>query len=145
MEKVCFKCGENKALTDFYKHSQMKDGHLNKCKCCAKRDVHKHRDDNIERVRAYDRARGSRQSAESLREYRAANPIKYAAHLLLNNRLRDGKLVKPDLCESCGECGEHRRLHGHHDDYAKPLEVRWLCPACHHKWHSENGEGLNAN
>jgi hypothetical protein len=35
-------------------------------------------------------------------------------------------------CEICGE-----RAHMHHDDYSKPLEVRWFC-FLHHEEHHHN-------
>ena len=37
--KRCFKCGLEKELTQFYKHKEMSDGHLNKCKECTKKDT----------------------------------------------------------------------------------------------------------
>lgn len=45
------------------------------------------------------------------------------------------RLVRPEACENCNAIPEHGPLHGHHDDYSKPLEVRWLCRSCHIKHH----------
>jgi hypothetical protein len=45
-EKKCFKCGRILPLSEFYKHSQMGDGHLNKCKECTKKDVKERYDIN---------------------------------------------------------------------------------------------------
>ena len=140
--KQCFKCNEIKPLEDFYKHPQMKGGRVNKCKECNKADVRRNRKRNVEHYRAYDRKRGNRRTPEDNKKYNRRNPIKYGAKTMVNNAVRDGKLKKAAVCESNG-CTATERLHGHHDDYAKPLEVRWLCPACHHEWHAENGPGLN--
>lgn len=143
MEKICFKCGECKPLSDFYKHKRMADGHVNKCKDCYKADVHKNRIDKIEYYREYDRVRGNRQGVEYTRNYRNEFPMKYAAHCLVSRAVNDGRIEKTRECQCCGIYSE--RIHGHHDDYAKPLIVRWLCPACHMAWHAENGEGANAS
>lgn len=128
--KKCFKCGEEQPLSQFYKHKQMGDGHLNKCKACTKRDVKEHREKNIERIRAYDRARGNRQALEYPKQWREKNPEKYRAHTKVNNELRAGNLTK----KPCDVCGSTDRVHAHHDDYSRPLDIRWLC-ATHHRQH----------
>lgn len=48
---------------------------------------------------------------------------------LLKRAVERGE-VKRGVCEACGAV----RVHGHHDDYAKPLEVRWFCSK-HHRLH----------
>ena len=121
-EKVCFKCNTLKPLSGFYKHKTMKDGHLGKCKACTKSDVLKYRAANIERVRAYDRARGSRQTPEYQREYRSRFPAKSRAKNAVNNAVRDGRLVKSASCEECG--ASEGRIHGHHDDYDHKFDER---------------------
>ncbi len=137
--KKCFKCKIKLPLSEFYKHKQMKGGYLNKCKKCTKHDVSVHRIENIEKIRKYDRERGNRQSASYLHDYRNKYPNKYKAHNMVNNAIRDRKIFR----KPCHVCGEDKRIHAHHDDYMQPLNVTWMCPACHSQWHQENGEGKN--
>ena len=137
--KKCFKCEEVKPLSDYYKHKKMADGHLNKCKKCTKGDVSSHRAANLEKTREYDRKRGGlRHRIESntkrTKEFRRKFPERYKAHIALNNAVRDGKIHKPELCSVCGL---RRQIEGHHDDYNKPIDVVWLCSACHSKLHAE--------
>lgn len=137
--KPCFKCQEVKPLSEFYKHKMMADGHVNKCKECNKKDVRENRSSKVEYYREYDRVRGNRQTEEYFAGYKADYPNKHKAHTMVGNAIRDGHLFKMP----CETCGSEERIHAHHDDYAKPLNVRWLCAAHHRQWHMANGESPN--
>lgn len=136
-EKKCFKCKTVKPLTEFYTHSKMADGHLNKCKECTKNDVAQHRSENIEKIRAYDRERGkhperAKAAAQISSAWRKADIRRGRAHRAVTNAVRSGKLVR----QPCERCGEIKSL-AHHEDYDKPLEVVWLCQPCHKQRHKE--------
>jgi hypothetical protein len=48
------------------------------------------------------------------------------------NKKKYAKLT-PKPCEVCGALPTH----AHHDDYSRPLEVRWLCPLHHRQEHRQ--------
>ena len=75
---------------------------------------------------------------ESWKRNHLKNVKKRRVHACVRKALRVGTLSRMP-CEVCGEI----RVEAHHDDYNKPLEVRWLCIRHHNQWHTENGEGAN--
>ena len=133
--KRCFKCGVTMPLSAFYRHAQMGDGHLNKCKECTKKDTTGHRLARIEHYRQYDRVRASqphrlRQNREISAAWRKAHPKRRAAQITVGNALRDGKIFH----QPCFVCGE--KAEAHHPDYDHPLDVVWLCPPHHKQAHA---------
>ena len=131
--KICKKCKNGfPEDTGFYANDSS-------CKECRKAKVRANRAAKIEYYREYDRARGNRQGPDYCKVYRNKYPNKYRAHTLVNNCIRDGKLVK----KPCEVCGSVDQIHAHHDDYLEPLNIRWLCAAHHHQWHAKNGEAAN--
>lgn len=60
-------------------------------------------------------------------------PEKQAARNATADAIKRGELVRPPACEQCeAPC----KPDAHHDDYSKPLEVRWLCRQCHVSIHA---------
>lgn len=70
--------------------------------------------------------------------WRNDHPRRYQCHLVVQQALGRGDLVKQP-CEVCGTT--EGRIDAHHDDYDKPLEVRWLCRLHHVRLHSR-GEDM---
>jgi len=132
--KQCFKCKQEKPLGLFYKHPQMADGHLGKCIECTKKDVCENRAKNLGRIRAYDRQRAKlphrRKNSLIISKRWRSDPEKRGVASKVARAVRSGAIKKSKQCEECGEGG---LIHGHHEDYSKPLDIVWLCPACHSK------------
>lgn len=109
------------------------------------REYDRKRGNNPERIQArieYAKTpEGKKAFYRSKLKQRCNHPYKYKATNMVNNFIRDGKLFR----EPCCVCGSNEKVHAHHDDYAKPLNVRWLCAAHHRQWHMENGEAKNGS
>ena len=68
------------------------------------------------------------------------SPERIRIAYLVSRAIKTGALKRPKRCSKCRSKAERNgvsRLHGHHDDYSKPLEVRWLCHGCHADFHRE--------
>lgn len=87
-----------------------------------------------DRVKATKRAYRERNAEALSREQRERNRdrLKANARGSVHRAIARGELVRG----SCEGCGSTENVHGHHDDYAKPLDVCWLCPVCHAAVHA---------
>jgi len=79
---------------------------------------------------------------ESNHFYRNGKTADDHAQNMVEYAIRKGILQRRSDCELCGGVGVfidgRSKIQAHHDDYNKPLTVRWLCQKCHHKWHRDN-------
>ena len=163
--KTCSACKEELSLEKFHKCNSRKDGLQAACKPCRNQRNKRWRDENRDRIASYgkayhvnnrdrirerkrkyhvnnrDRIRAYKKAyyAENLdklraynRAYRTANSQKSRTHTITSIAIRAGRLVRQP-CEVCG----HEKVDAHHDDYSKPLEVRWLCRQHHAELHAK--------
>lgn len=83
-----------------------------------------------ERVRSADRTR--------YHEQQKADPNamkRRSATFTVNNAIRDGRLQRLP-CEGC----DASPAQAHHDNYDRPLDVRWLCTVCHAAEHAPDAK-----
>jgi hypothetical protein len=136
--KRCSRCGVVKALADFYKHSGMKDGLQHRCKVCHVECNRKSRLSNPEtkreQMRRWLEHHGARERARKA-AWTKLNREKHQAHQAVYRAVQSGELDKPTVCSFCGT--DKFRIEAHHDDYSFPLDVVWLCSACHGQRHIE--------
>lgn len=70
---------------------------------------------------------GLKRQRQRLAGYKIKHPDRHKAHQIIATAKKRGKII-PKPCEICGAL----KVEAHHEDYSKPLEVRWLCRK-HHK------------
>lgn len=117
----CQKCRKYKKYVHVHTHRITKDGELKNYYWC--------RDCNTERQRKF---RSTKHGRESTRKATARSIAKHwekqKARITLNYYVRTGKIVRPKVCSSCKKS---KKVEGHHEDYSRPLVVKWVCRQCH--------------
>ncbi len=125
-------CLHTKPRSAFYPMSRGR-GAQSYCKSCE-RARRKH----YEKTHVYKETKHKWASSEagriSQRKWQqktyATNPEKSHAHCAVHYALKTGKLIRQP-CEICG----FPQAEAHHDDYSRPLDVRWLCRRHHADLH----------
>ena len=130
--KVCKCCGIIKQEEEFYVHSEMTSGRLNKCKECVKKQVRKYVRENADILSEREKKRYQRRRrdpmfrqkrADYLRQWRT--PETMQAHNATARKLTNSK---PEIYE---KCKIRPAQMAHHPDYSKPNKVNWICYRCH--------------
>lgn len=136
LRTFCKKCTLKQNSNNYFsKHEYYKKKHLEYAKKEESKTLHKKW---FSSYRLTEKAKKS--LVKKVRLWENKNPIKKRAIYLIRQAIKNGN-IKRQL--ECSVCGSSKLVSGHHDDYSKPLVVRWLCYLCHKKWHKENGSGLN--
>lgn len=86
-----------------------------------------------ERRRAMIAARDARER-DRRRNEEPRRKMMHRARTAVSNAIRDGRMQRGE-CEVGGDC--RGPVQAHHDDYSRPLDVRWLCKGHHDQHHRE--------
>lgn len=119
----CSKCGIEKDPSQFERWRRQ-------CKDCMKGIRKSLQPYDPNRKRIY--FKNHPEKRKEIRErYKQKYPEKEKAEQLLQDAVKYGKVLKQP-CEICGGLD----VHGHHADYSRPLEVKWLCVEHHNQLHN---------
>jgi len=151
MKRTCKKCGETKEIEAFVSSKMCNFGRTFECRECHKEYARKWREINGDRIREEsriflsdpeNRRKKRLYDIDAKKLYRKRHPQlrygrinftekhvkQYKVNVKVHEALKRGELER----KPCEVCAKIEKVHAHHDDYSKPLEVRWLCPL-HHK------------
>ena len=124
--RICVTCHRHLPLEDFNADKRKPHGKRYRCKRCESLQKSAwHRNGGREIVRRNCKAWRKKTGYPGW-----SDPIRKRARNLAQAAVRRGVLTRKP-CEYCG----HPKSHAHHDDYSKPLNVRWLCDPCHKQEH----------
>lgn len=132
-KKICFKCGKEKPVSEYYKHKGMADGFLNKCKVCAKSDTQSRYYENIEDS-VFKQKEQKRGREKYRRLYRYSSKANRKSNIRYNEKFPEKYLAK----NASGKLkAPFEGAEKHHWSYNKEhyKDVIWLTKQQHKKGH----------
>ena len=159
--KKCSVCKKVLSLLMFYKNRHRKDVYSDYCKECNNKMGLKYRSPKkgIETRKKYrDKYIKTDKYKEYISKYVRRKEVKERSKINMKKYLSTEKgkqyIIKRrkkqqelghkyahlQVCRKlkklpCQVCGTTKHIHGHHEDYSKPLDVMWLCAKHHAQLH----------
>jgi hypothetical protein len=149
-QKTCTTCNQQKCLSEFHKSRSGRYGVASVCKECVVvyhkqhylanktnilRQTSKYQTENRDRLREVKK-NWEKRNRKSIRlakkKYEQENRKVKQAHAKVLRAKKKGTLI-PMPCVVCG--GPNAQAH--HDDYSKPLSVKWYCSLHHNQMHAK--------
>jgi hypothetical protein len=164
--KNCFKCDVEQPLENFYKHPQMADGRVNKCKECNKHDNRTNRKLKINYYTEYEKSRFQSPErkaysykkteefklkyAEKVKEYKLKSYKNNSESIKIKQRKyvknNPEKIMARAMLNNAVRDGKVKKYpcikcgdiksQAHHCDYLLPFDVIWLCAKHHREIHN---------
>jgi hypothetical protein len=140
--KKCTRCGLAKPLDEYHVRNSRPLGRASECNSCFSLRQFKYRREHAEQQLEYEKQRkqaAGEEYLEQARRYKEGHVEGEVARHAAGSARRTGRLV-PKACWCAAFSGGvrcHGRTEGHHEDYAKPLEVIWLCQSHHQRLHAK--------
>lgn len=93
---------------------------------------HRQYEKTPQRKKTYQKFRSTEKYREYARNrYHKMSEQKKKARYFVTNAIRDGKIIRPEICERCKNKG---RIEAHHHkgySIRHWLDIQWLCTPCH--------------
>lgn len=126
--KVCFKCGRELPLSEFYRHPEMADGHLNKCKDCTRKDVKQNYD-----KKSKDELWLEKERIRGREKYHRLDYKNKPYNNLVRKELNSKEGNTSSILKRLGLYDKNKEAH--HWNYNKPNSVILLSRKAHHRIH----------
>lgn len=153
--KKCSKCLIEKSEDLFWKRNNRKSAVNSECKsCCSERRRKFYAENNIDilqkrkkyylenREKFFQYVKKYQKNNPKYRKYqnqylikkRKSHDQKFLARQIVQLALKGKMIFKP---LQCARCESMEKIEAHHEDYARPLDILWVCYPCHRMIHKE--------
>ncbi len=137
--KLCCLCHIEKLVDDFSWRNKAKGWRNSECKACRKKQNHDYYHNGRGKalhIQKYLETREERHAYfkayyQKNKPERKYDPVKAPARRAVARAIRNGNLIRPNVCNKCGTTCKPQAHHHNGYDKQHYLDVIWLCTGCH--------------